>query len=135
MPSQFYVNLYMLPHLSKYLLAVFLLCPALLLTQQNPYEDNISDIISSKNENQLVMVTAIVSKWIDDKTFEVEDKTGSISILLNNSKKPDLITGDEITLSGKVKLNEKGEKEILMTSFRKLKFIKNPANCCRPELE
>jgi hypothetical protein len=105
------------------------------LAQQNPYEDNISKILSSKKENQPVMLTAMVSKWIDDKTFVADDKTGSINISFDATERPDLIAGDEISLSGKVKLNGKGEKEILMNSFRKLKFIKNPANCCRPEVD
>lgn len=112
-----------------------LLIPLLAISQQNPYEDNISEIISSKKDNQTVMITAVVSKWLDDKTFVIDDKTGSINILLNMKDKPDLIAGDEINLNGKVKINEKGEKEILLNSYRKLKFIKNPANCCRPELD
>ncbi len=112
---------------------VLFLMPLFSLAQHNPYENNIADIISSKKENQSVMFTAVVTKWLDDQTFIVDDKTGSINVLISSKDKPDLIAGDELSISGKVKLTDKGDKEIRMTSFRKLKFIKDPANCCRPE--
>ena len=106
-----------------------------MLAQQNPYEDNIADIIQTKKENQPVMLTAMVTKWLDENRFVVDDHSGTINVVTNSKEKPDLIQGDEISISGKITLTETGDKEILLRSYRRLKFIKNPANCCRPELE
>jgi uncharacterized protein YdeI (BOF family) len=106
-----------------------------ILAQQNPYEESIADIIKLKNENQPVMLTAMVTKWLDESRFVVDDLSGTINVVINSKEKPDLIQGDEISISGKVALTESGEKEILLRTYRKLKFIKNPANCCRPELD
>jgi len=114
---------------------ILLVISLVAVSQQNPYEDNIADIIKSKKENQPVILTAIVTKWIDESSFVVDDHSGTINVVTYSNEKPDLIKGDEISISGKITLNENGEKEILLRSYRKLKFIKNPANCCRPELE
>ncbi len=111
------------------------LIPLFSLAQNNPYEDTIENVISSKKDNQSVLFTAIVTQWEDDTSFSVEDRTGSIKVIFNTTGKPDLISGDEISIRGKVQINDQGEKEILMTSYRKIKFVKDPSNCCKPEVD
>jgi hypothetical protein len=114
---------------------ILFLIPLFSLAQPNPYEDTIANIISSKKENQSVLFTAIIAQWEDDTSFSVEDLTGSIKVIFNTPGKPDLISGDELSIRGKVQINDQGEKEILMTSYRKIKFVKDPSNCCKPEVD
>jgi uncharacterized protein YdeI (BOF family) len=114
---------------------ILFLIPLFSLAQNNPYEDTIENVISSKKDNQSVLFTAIVTQWEDDTSFSVEDRTGSIKVIFNTTGKPDLISGDEISIRGKVQINDQGEKEILMTSYRKIKFVKDPSNCCKPEVD
>lgn len=117
-----------------YILLLIFLWPFISQGQPNPYDDKVSSVIASKAEGQPVLLTGKVKEWSSDNRFVLEDQTGSITIV-SEEENLKLAEGEEITITGKVQLDEKGRKEILLGTYRKLKFLKDPTNCCKPEKE
>lgn len=117
-----------------YILLLIFLWPFISQGQPNPYDDKVSSVIASKAEGQPVLLTGKVKEWSSDTRFVLEDQTGSITVV-SEEENLKLTEGEEITITGKVQLDEKGRKEILLGTYRKLKFLKDPTNCCKPEKE
>ena len=119
----------------KYSILVLLFLFSLVSFAQDSYADKIPDIIKNKNEGQYVLLTGQIIKWLDEERFTLQDETGSINVCLDGNSSSDLSQEDYVTLTGKVQLDSEGTKEIAVVSLRKVKYVKNPANCCRPETD
>ena len=115
-----------------YIFLLIFLWPYISQGQPNPYDDKVSSVIASKAEGQPVLLTGKVKEWSSSIRFVLEDQTGSITIV-SEEENLKLAEGEEVTITGKVQLDEKGRKEILLGTYRKLKFLKDPTNCCKPE--
>ncbi len=111
-----------------------LLLPLASISQTNPYNDKISTIVASKTDGQSVLVTGKIMEWKKENRFVLEDETGSIQVKYVNELK-EISLNDEILISGKIGLDDNGRKEIRLETYRKLKFVKDPSNCCKPEID
>ena len=119
----------------KYSILILLFLFSLVSVAQDSYVDKISGVIKNKSEGQYVLLTGKVLKWIDEDRFTLQDETGEIDIYLNGNSCGDLLKDDYVTMTGEIQKNSQGKKEIAVISLRKSKYLKNPANCCRPETD
>ena len=119
----------------KYRILVLLFLFSLVSVAQDSYVNKISDIIKNKSDGQYVLLTGKLLKWLDEDRFTLQDETGDINVCLDGHSSDDLMQDDYVTITGKIQIDSESKKEIAVVSIRKVRYVKNPANCCRPETD
>jgi hypothetical protein len=101
--------------------------------QQGFAPDKVSDILTESKEGSHVSVKGEIVSSVNDDILELSDGSGIIKLNISLLEDKNLEKGDHLTLNGKVKISENGEKSITATYFRKHEYVKDPSRCCMPE--
>lgn len=118
----------------KYALTILVLAFALSLSAQFQFSPGkIGDVTGEAREGTPVSVKGDVVSVEKDGFIELSDGSGTIMVDLDEIKDKEYSKGDHLTVNGKLRVTDSGEKIISATYLRKHKYVKDPSQCCRPE--